>query len=108
MRRINKFMNIVNFMLIIILIVSFMLVINMDVNTYSLNIKNEHLLTYLNSNHIEKVILLDEELEQTIIENKKDKTIIEEVNPVSKDRVVTNNNESSNKEVGVIKKEISL
>lgn len=108
MRRIDKIINIVNLMLVAILVGSFVSVINIDATTYAINNKNEHLLTYLNSNHIEKVISLKEDIDQTIIEDKSKKAKDEELKNISDTKIVTNTKkqEDTNKKVENEKKEI--
>ena len=107
MRRVNKVINIVNLMLGALLVGSFVSAINLDVDTYSMYIKNEQLVTYLNSNHIEKVISLKEEIDQPIIEDKSEKTKDEELKNISDNNVVINSKkqEDTNKKVENEKKE---
>lgn len=106
MRRISRFMNIVNFMLIIILIVSFVLVINMNVDTYTMYIKNNQLITYLNSNYIEKVVTLKEENKQTIIEDKNVEISRKELKVTADNKDVTNiqKKKNDNQKVETIQK----
>lgn len=109
MRRTNKFVNIVNLILFVILISSFVSVINMDVDTNTLNIKNEHLLTYLKSNHIEKTIALKNEEIPIVLENKENvKEADTKNNPTKNEIVNTKKQESTNKKVDTPKKEEAI
>ena len=107
MRRISRFINIVNLLLLAILIASFISVVNINVITYTINNRNEHLLTYLNSNYIEKKISLEEDIDQTILEGKSENNETKKEKNISNNKVTTEikRQEDNNKKFESVKKE---
>lgn len=92
MKRNNKILDIVNILLVITLISTFIYAISMDKKVYTKFINNEHLITYLKSNYLEIRTVIEEEKLEKLEE-------IEELEKVEKSEEIDkkDNKDESNK-----------